>query len=86
VSIKHVIIIFSALFLFTTGLAAAKARTYAQDFANVFSDNFPSSYIDLGHFAQLIEKESKDKKVQQAARELQAAIKLTVILPKNMPG
>jgi hypothetical protein len=48
----------------------ATARTYAQSFTNVFGERVPPSYIDLGHFALLLQEESDSDEVRAAADQL----------------
>ena len=38
----------------------AKARTYAQSFTSIFGKKVPPSYLDLGHFVQLLSDETRD--------------------------
>jgi hypothetical protein len=38
----------------------AKARGYAQSFTSIFGSDVPPSYIDLGHFVQLVEQVTGD--------------------------
>ena len=56
----------------------AKARTYAQSYTSVFEDKYPASYIDLGHFVDLLIEKIDDPKVQKAAQQVQAALKQSV--------
>lgn len=46
----------------------ASARTYAQSFTNIFSKDGPAPYIDLGHFAQLIQREGTNRATGGAAQ------------------
>lgn len=64
----------------------ARARTYAQSFTSVFGQNVPPSYIDLGHFAQLLETESGEEEVAQAARGVLTALSKGVIAEKHGPS
>lgn len=63
----------------------ARARTYAQSFTSVFGSNVPPSYIDLGHFVQLLTRESGDRNVAGAAERVLAAIDETVIAERHGP-
>ena len=63
----------------------ARARTYAQSFTSVFGGNAPPSYIDLGHFAQLLQRESGDRNVAQAADRVLASIDEAVVAEKHGP-
>lgn len=64
----------------------AQTRTYAQSFTNVFGSNVPPSYIDLGHFAQLLARNSSNGEVQQAVNGVLAAIDQSVIAEKHGPN
>ncbi|MCW8965166.1 MAG: hypothetical protein OQK82_00555, partial [Candidatus Pacearchaeota archaeon] len=61
----------------------AKARSYAQSYTNIFGESYPPSYIDLGHFAKLLVRESKNKKITTACDTLITAIKNSVIAEKH---
>jgi hypothetical protein len=52
----------------------AEARSYAQSFLNVFGDQYPSPYIDLLNFANLVAESTGDADVKQSARQLQEAL------------
>lgn len=64
----------------------AEARAYAQAFETPFGEEFPSSFIDLGHFAQLTAELSEDDAVAEAAEALQAAIEQAILLERHGPG
>ncbi len=61
----------------------AQARSYAQSFTNIFGDNVPPAYIDLGHFAYLLKRESGSQAISQAADEMLAALQQAVIAEKH---
>jgi hypothetical protein len=63
----------------------AQARTYAQAYESVFGDEWPSPYIDLGHFSQLIQSRTEDPTVLAAAQELDAAWQAAVIAERHGP-
>ena len=42
----------------------ARARTYAQSYTSIFGKSVPPSYIDLGNFAQLLQRESSNSAVR----------------------
>ena len=63
----------------------AQARSYAQSFTSVFGKDVPPSYIDLGHFAQLLGQYRTTSEVIQAGQELRAAIKSAVVAEKHGP-
>ncbi|MCB9006552.1 MAG: hypothetical protein H6656_04130 [Ardenticatenaceae bacterium] len=64
----------------------AQNRTRAQSFTSVFGSNVPPSYIDLGHFAQLLARNSGSGQVDQAVDSVLAAIDQAVIAEKHGPN
>lgn len=64
----------------------AQNRTRAQSFTSVFGSNVPPSYIDLGHFAQLLAQNSSNGQVDQAVDDVLAAINQAVIAEKHGPN
>lgn len=60
----------------------AEARAYAQSFENVFAEDGPSPYIDLGHFAALAQ-EIGDDDVSAAADVLLEALNSAVIAERH---
>ena len=69
--------------------AIAKARAYSQSYESVFGEDAPPSFIDLGHFTELLISEANDPDVTQAARAVQAALSQTVLAEmhgKGRPG
>ncbi len=63
----------------------AEARSYAQSFTSVFGSDIPASYIDLGNFAQLLQKESDSQAVAQAADRVLDSLDQAVIAEKHGP-
>jgi len=61
----------------------ARARKYAQSFSSIFGDNVQPSYIDLGSFAGLLQKESSSAAVRSAAGEVLEQIQRTVVAEKH---
>jgi hypothetical protein len=61
----------------------ARARTYAQSYTSIFGKSLPPSYIDLGNFSQLLQRESRDPAVQQAAQAVIDRIAETVVAEKH---
>jgi len=57
----------------------AEARTYAQSYESIFGDEVPPSYIDLGHFVELLLSTIDNPTVTQAAQNVQSALAKTVI-------
>ncbi|MCA1899346.1 MAG: clostripain-related cysteine peptidase [Chloroflexi bacterium] len=66
--------------------AVAKARVYSQSYESVFGDDAPPSFIDLGHFTELLLSEVNDPGVQKAARAVQAALSQTVLAEMHGGG
>jgi len=64
----------------------AGSRSHTKAYENVFGEDFPSPYIDLSNFAKLIQRDSTSVNVQNAAAELQTAIKKAVIAEKHGPS
>lgn len=63
----------------------AQARSYAQSFTSVFGKDVPASYIDLGHFAQLLAQYRTTSEVIQAGQAVRAAINEVVVAEKHGP-
>ena len=61
----------------------ASARNYAQSYTSIFGNQVPKSYIDLGHFTLLIQKNVKDSTVNKAASGLINALDQTIIAEKH---
>jgi hypothetical protein len=64
----------------------AKARSYAQAYTNVFGSQVPPSYIDLGHFAAMLVRESNDPVLKDAAAKVVAALEQAVVAEKHGGG
>lgn len=63
----------------------AEARAYAQAFESVFGDELPSPYIDLGHFAELIQSQTDDAAVLAAVAALDAARQAAIVTERHGP-
>ncbi len=61
----------------------AKARTYAQSFTSIFGSEVPPSYIDLGSFIQILEKESGDSGITQLVNNTRKALQQAVVAEKH---
>ena len=57
----------------------AEARAYAQSYESVFGSEVPPSFIDLGHFVELLASTINDPNVTRAAQDVQSALAQTVI-------
>ena len=68
----------------------ASARSYAQSFTSIFGSQVPPSYIDLGHFIQLVYKKSGgDAAIRQSANDVINALNDVLVAEKhgtNKPG
>jgi hypothetical protein len=59
--------------------AVAQARNYAQSYTNIFGQQVPPAYIDLGHFAQLLQQANAGAGVNEAADAVLAAVQSSVV-------
>ncbi len=66
--------------------AVAQARSYAQTYTSIFGESVPPSYVDLGHFVQLLTRTSKDQALADASQRFLAALKTSVIAEKHGAG
>lgn len=69
--------------------AVAKARGYAQSYTGVFGRNARPSYLDLGNFVQILQREVDDPQVQEAGDALLRALDEAVVAEthgRNKPG
>ncbi len=64
----------------------ASVRNYTLSFTNIFGNQVPSAYLDLGSFVQLLQRESGNGKVKTAAQNVLSAIKSAVIAEKHGSG
>ncbi len=64
----------------------ARAKRYTRSFTSIFGSNVPASYIDLGNFTQLLQREVNNQQVAQAASQVMAAIDQSVVAIKNGPN
>jgi len=64
----------------------AQARNYAQSFTNVFGQQVPPAYVDLGHFTQLLRDAGAGTAVSQAAESVLAALQTAVVAERHGPG
>ena len=63
----------------------AAARTYARSYESAFGEDVPPSFIDLGHFVQLVESETGDANIAAAASSLRTALDQAVIAEMHGP-
>ena len=64
----------------------AQARQYAQSFTSIFGQGTPPSFIDLAHFAALLDRNTNNSGVKQAITEMMQALDSAVISEKSGPG
>jgi hypothetical protein len=63
----------------------ARARTYAQSFTSIFGREVPPSYIDLGSFVQLLQRETIRGDLTQSADQVLATLNQAVIAERHGP-
>lgn len=63
----------------------ASARNYAQSYTSIFGEDVPPSFIDLGHFAQLVAKQTGSKGAASAAKKLMTALNAAIVAEKHGP-
>jgi hypothetical protein len=61
----------------------ARARNYSQSYTSVWGSDVPPSYIDLGHFSQLLINENTNQPVINAADAVIQSIQQAVIVEKH---
>jgi len=64
----------------------AQARSYSQSYTSIFGSNVPPSFIDLGHFVQLIYKNTNDANVRTAAENVVAGLNNVIVAEKHGPA
>jgi len=67
-------------------LAVAQARTYAQSFQNVFGEETPPPYLDLGNFARLVAELAGDSDLDDAVSALNDAAEDFILAEKHGSG
>ncbi|MCC6957138.1 MAG: hypothetical protein IT316_10140 [Anaerolineales bacterium] len=63
----------------------ARARAYAQSFTSIFGSKVPPSFIDLGNFAQILNRETSSREVKAASERLIQALGQAVIAERHGP-
>ncbi len=61
----------------------ASAKNYAQSFTSIFGNQIPPSFIDLGHFVQLVSRNASRDGVTDSAQNLMDAINQTIVAEKH---
>jgi len=64
----------------------ARAKRFTRSFTSIFGSEVPPSYIDLGNFTQLLQREVNNAQVTQAASGVMAAIDSSVVAINNGPN
>jgi hypothetical protein len=64
----------------------ATARNYSQSYTSVFGKKSGPSYIDMGHFVQLVSREANSNEMTQAANSVLTAINNTIVAEKHGTG
>ena len=61
----------------------ASARNYTQSYTSIFGREVPPSYIDLGHFVQLVVKQTGDAGLQSAAQGVLTALNNAIVAERH---
>jgi hypothetical protein len=61
----------------------AQARTYTQSYTSLFGREVPPSYIDLGHFALLMQANTQDERTTQAVEGVIDALRSAVLVERH---
>jgi hypothetical protein len=77
---------FAYALAFVDPVAVAQARTYAQSFQSVFGEDAPPSYLDVGHFAQLVAELAGDDDLDDAVIALAEAAEEFILAEKHGSG
>jgi hypothetical protein len=64
----------------------AEARSYTQSYTSIFGRQVPPAYIDLGHFALLLARNTSEPRVQQAAEGLVSNLKNAILAERHGSG
>ena len=64
----------------------ASARNYARSYTSIFGREVPESFIDLGHFTQLVARETRRGDIQAAAEGVLSALSKVIIAEKHGQG
>ena len=67
----------------------ASARNYAQSYTSIFGNQVPPSFIDLGHFVQLVAKQTNDSRIRNAANNVLSSLQNVIVAErhgKSKPG
>ncbi len=67
----------------------ASARNYAQSYTSIFGNQVPPSFIDSGHFVQLVAKQTNDTHIRNAANNVLTSLQNVIVAErhgKSKPG
>jgi hypothetical protein len=64
----------------------AQARSYTQSYTSIFGSNTAPSFIDLGHFIQLVYKNTNDANVRTAAENVITSLNNVIVAEKHGPA
>jgi hypothetical protein len=64
----------------------AAARNYTQTYTSIFGKQSTPSFLDLGHFVQLVSREANSHEVTQAANSVLAAMDRAIVAEKHGSG
>jgi hypothetical protein len=64
----------------------AQARSYTQSYTSIVGSNAPPSFIDLGHFIQLVYKNTNDANVRTAAENVITSLNNVIVAEKHGPA
>ncbi|MHB0923621.1 MAG: clostripain-related cysteine peptidase [Bellilinea sp.] len=63
--------------------AVASARNYTQSYTSIFGKEVPPSYIDLGHFVQLVVRQTGDAALQSHAQDVLNALNNAIVAERH---
>jgi len=66
--------------------AVAKARNYSQSYTSIFGSDVPPSFIDLGHFVQLVYRDNRDANIRSAAEDVIGALNEVIVAERHGSG
>lgn len=61
----------------------ASARNYTQSYTSIFGKEVPPSYIDLGHFVQLVARQTGDATLQSNAQDVLDALNNAIVAERH---
>ncbi len=61
----------------------ASARNYAQSYTSIFGNQVPPSFIDLGHFVQLVAKQTNNTRIRNAAYDVLTSLQSVIVAERH---